>query len=188
MTRLLLATRRQRGKNEPNIWAAHFAVVAGRDRSAFEFETDRARFLGRGRTLRNAAAMQGRRRFRTRRAPCSIRSSACAAACASRPARARAVAFVTLVAETRDAALALAATLRSLEACEQVFDKASERAAAELRGSASTRVRLSALTRFVAPLLYSDAAWRSPPDVLERGSGGAPVLWAAASRAIGRSC
>jgi cyclic beta-1,2-glucan synthetase len=31
--------------------------------------------------------------------------------------------------------------------------------------------------RLVGPLLFADAAWRSAPEVLERGSGGPPVLW-----------
>ena len=60
--RILLATRRRRAPGEPVIWAAHFAVVeeqeSGAQLGTFEFETDRERFLGRGRTLRNALAMQ----------------------------------------------------------------------------------------------------------------------------------
>ncbi|HEV8553094.1 MAG TPA: hypothetical protein VGR65_06875 [Casimicrobiaceae bacterium] len=55
--RILLATRRRRAPPEPVVWAAHFAVVEGQESGGFEFETDRARFLGRGRTLRNALAM-----------------------------------------------------------------------------------------------------------------------------------
>ena len=31
--------------------------------------------------------------------------------------------------------------------------------------------------RCVAPLFVTDPTWRSPPDALARGAGGAPVLW-----------
>ena len=56
---ILLATRRRRAPDEPEVWAAHIAVVdAAHDGGACEFETDRMRFLGRGRTLRHAQAMQ----------------------------------------------------------------------------------------------------------------------------------
>ena len=37
-----------RSPNEPEVWAAHLAVVDGEARRQTEFETDRARFLGRG--------------------------------------------------------------------------------------------------------------------------------------------
>lgn len=60
---ILLATRRQRTRSEPSLWAAHFVThdAAGGSTDgddAVEFETDRAKFLGRGRTLRVALAMQ----------------------------------------------------------------------------------------------------------------------------------
>jgi cyclic beta-1,2-glucan synthetase len=53
----ILATRRPRETHEQKIWAAHLAVVEGETIGAPEIETDRARFLGRGRSLRSAAAM-----------------------------------------------------------------------------------------------------------------------------------
>src|SRR5690606_38681769 len=43
----ILATRRRRSSDEPEIWAAHQAVVEGEVTGPPGFETDRARFLGR---------------------------------------------------------------------------------------------------------------------------------------------
>ena len=58
----ILATRRKRSPNEPEIWAAHQAVVEGEVLGPLEIETDRARFLGRGREVRTPiAVMDGRR-------------------------------------------------------------------------------------------------------------------------------
>ncbi len=45
---VVLATRRRRAPNEPEIWAAHLTVADGDAVSKPEIETDRARFLGRG--------------------------------------------------------------------------------------------------------------------------------------------
>ncbi len=57
----LLATRRRREPNEPEIWVAHVAVVDGNSVGEPQIETDRARFLGRGHGPRTAvAAMDGR--------------------------------------------------------------------------------------------------------------------------------
>jgi len=44
----ILATRRKRSPKDPEIWAAHIAVVDGQSDDEPQFETDRARFLGRG--------------------------------------------------------------------------------------------------------------------------------------------
>ena len=48
----LLATRRPRSQSEPQIWAAHAIVAEGETVGELEYETDRARFLGRGRSIR----------------------------------------------------------------------------------------------------------------------------------------
>ena len=48
----LLATRRRRAPGEPEIWATHLAVVEGEMVGEGGYETDRARFLGRGHTIR----------------------------------------------------------------------------------------------------------------------------------------
>ena len=179
--RILLATRRRRAPGEPAVWAAHFAVVEGQESGAqlgtFEFETDRARFLGRGRTLRNALAMQEsgvlsntagsvldpifslRRRVRV-------------------PPRASVrVTFWTLLTDARDAALALCGPLRTRDATEQALAGAAEHAVAERARFGIDPAQAERWGRLIGPLLTADAAWRSVPEVLERGRGGAPVLW-----------
>ena len=57
----LLATRRRRSPGEPEIWAAHLAVIEGGSVGDLQYETDRARFLGRGRQIRSPiSVMDGR--------------------------------------------------------------------------------------------------------------------------------
>ena len=48
----LLATRRPRSHGEPQIWTAHVVVAEGDTVGGIQYETDRARFLGRGRGIR----------------------------------------------------------------------------------------------------------------------------------------
>ncbi|MDD1650216.1 MAG: phosphorylase, partial [Methylococcaceae bacterium] len=56
----LIAHRRPRSVNDPKIWAAH-VLTAPHDGAGFQYETDRARFVGRGQTLRAPiAVMDGR--------------------------------------------------------------------------------------------------------------------------------
>ena len=48
----LLATRRPRSHGEPQVWAVHVVVAEGETVGEMEYETDRGRFLGRGRGIR----------------------------------------------------------------------------------------------------------------------------------------
>jgi cyclic beta-1,2-glucan synthetase len=53
----LVATRRPRSPEEPRIWAAHLAVVEGEVVADPQYESDRARFVGRSRAVGAAAAI-----------------------------------------------------------------------------------------------------------------------------------
>ncbi|WP_417809732.1 glucoamylase family protein [Thioclava sp.] len=46
---VIIATRRRRAPSDPEIWAAHIAVIEGEETAPIQFETDRAKFIGRGR-------------------------------------------------------------------------------------------------------------------------------------------
>lgn len=54
----LIATRRRRAPSDPEVWAAHIAVVEGEDSAPLQSESDRARFIGRGQSLQTAAMAQ----------------------------------------------------------------------------------------------------------------------------------
>ena len=175
--RILLATRRRRAPGEPEVWAAHFAVVEGQESGAFEFETDRARFLGRGRTLRNALAMQDSGALSNTAGSVLDPIFSLRRRVRVEPRASVRVTFWTLLSDSRDAALALCAPLRTLDACEQALTGAAEHAAAERARFGIDPAQAERCGRLVGPLLSADAAWRSAPEVLERGRGGPPVLW-----------
>ncbi|HKD18672.1 MAG TPA: glucoamylase family protein, partial [Thermoanaerobaculia bacterium] len=53
----LLATRRRRSPTDSRLWAGHVAVIEGVPSGPVQFETDRARFIGRSRDIRTASAV-----------------------------------------------------------------------------------------------------------------------------------
>jgi len=53
----LLARRRPRSSDEAPVWAVHVLAVRGATLGAVQYETDRARFLGRGRSPRAPAVL-----------------------------------------------------------------------------------------------------------------------------------
>ena len=175
---MLLATRRRRASGDAVVWAAHFAVADGPDSGAQSHETDRACFLGRGRTLRHAQAMEPDADL-SNTTGCvldpifSVRQRVHVA-----PGAKVRVSFWTVLADSRDAVIAQGAALRSAGACERTFASAAAHVMAERARFGIDAAQDEFNARLVAPLLISDASWRAPRDVLARSKGGAPVLWA----------
>ncbi len=56
----LLCRRRPGGVDADEVWAVHVLSLEGRPQGALEYETDRSRFLGRGRGPDNPQALDGR--------------------------------------------------------------------------------------------------------------------------------
>jgi len=56
----LLCHRRKRDAADPDVWAFHALSLEGRPQGPVEWETDRARFLGRGRSPADPRALDGR--------------------------------------------------------------------------------------------------------------------------------
>ena len=52
---VIIATRRRRSPHDPEVWAAHIAVIEGEQTAPIQIETDRAKFIGRGQSIAQAA-------------------------------------------------------------------------------------------------------------------------------------
>jgi cyclic beta-1,2-glucan synthetase len=176
---LLLATRRRRSNAQAEVWAAHAVHVENMpvDPTA-EYGTDRARFLGRGRGLRQALA----------RPPGHRLSSCCG--CVLDPVfslrqrvtlapgeRVR-VQFWTQLADSREGVMALAARMREADAGERLFAGAARHAAAERERLGIDAVQIGRFAVWLHALLLADATHRAAAAVLGRGRGGPPTLWA----------
>ena len=173
----LLATRRRRSAHDPEIWAAHYAVVEGEVIGEAQIETDRVRFLGRGRGVRSpVAVMDGRRlsntvgtvldpvfalRYRVRIA-------------AGATAR---IAYWTLVAPTRAAALDLVDKHHDGNAYVRAATLAWTQAQVQLRHLGIDAEEAGLFQRLAGPVLYANSSLRPPSDIIRRGSGVPATLW-----------
>jgi cyclic beta-1,2-glucan synthetase len=175
---VLLATRRPRGPAETPVWAAHHAVVEGEQVGALEAETCRATFLGRGRGLRDAAAMEGG-------APLGgtvgdVLDAALALRVRLRlPAGATGrVTFWLAAADSRAALLELVGRHREPSAFARASMLSWTQAQVQLRHFGVSAMEAILFQRLAGLVLYPDAALRPSPEVLLRGAGGPGPLWA----------
>lgn len=174
---ILLANRRRRAPEDTEIWLAHVVAVDGETIGALEWETDRERFLGRGRGVRDplvqmeAGTLSGtvgavldpilslRRRVRIP------------------PGRTVHVAFTTLVAPSRSAVLDLAGTYRDPAMCSRVVAQAGLQAEGVLQEFGVSPEEAGLFQTIGASILFDNRALRASGEVLARRTEGVTALW-----------
>ena len=173
----LLATRRSRSPGDLQIWAAHLAVVEGETVGVVQFESDRARFLGRGRGVRApAAVIDGSPLSNSVGAVLdpifSLRYSV-----RIPPQTTARVAFWTLVASSRSEALDLVDKHLDAMAFDRATTLAWTQAQVELHHLGIGADEAHLFQRLANRVLYSDPTLRPPSEALKRGGGPASMLW-----------
>ncbi|RBM08883.1 GH36-type glycosyl hydrolase domain-containing protein [Novacetimonas cocois] len=169
----LLATRRRRTPDEPEIWAAHLAVCA----TPVQVETDRTRFIGRGHDVRSPAAIMARQALSGQTGTVldpvfSIRGTVVV-----RPGAMARITFWMLVASSRQALLDLIDTHRDQAAFERVRTLAWTQAQVQLRHLDIAPTEADLFQRLAGHILFAGPSLRASGASIIRGAGSQPVLW-----------
>jgi cyclic beta-1,2-glucan synthetase len=174
----ILATRRRRSPGEPEIWAAHLAVVEGEAVGEPQIETDRARFLGRGREIRTPMAVVDGLPLSGTAGAVLDPVFALRRRVRIPPGRTVRVAFWTLVASSRGDVLDLADKHQDANAFERAATLAWTQAQVQLAHLGVEPDQASLFQRLAGHALYANPSLRPSADTLRRGGGAAPALWA----------
>ena len=172
----LVCRRRPRAPDEVAPWAVHVLSLEGRSQGPVEWETDRARFLGRGRGPEDPQALDGRSlsghtgavldpivslRQRIRLAPGGfVRLS-----------------FSTGMAQSRETALALAQKYHDPSAVARTFALAFGHAQSGLGHLGISSEEALLFERLASRVLYADTSLRAAPEVLASNVLGQEGLW-----------
>ena len=173
----LLATRRPRSHGEPQVWAAHVVVAEGETVGELQYETDRARFLGRGRGIRTPmSVIDGHPLSNTVGAVLdpivSLRRRVRLA-----PGASARVTFSTLIAPSRDEALALADEYNNPATFERAATLAWTQAQVQLHHLSIDPDEAYLFQELASQILYSDPTLRPSSTVLTRNTRGPSALW-----------
>jgi cyclic beta-1,2-glucan synthetase len=175
-TTAILCGRRSRGGGEPEAYAVHVLSVEGRLQGSVEWETDRSRFIGRGRTAARPLALDGRAlsgttgavldpigslRLRVRLAPGGFTR----------------LAFSTGMASSKAAALVLAERYHDPGAAARTLSVAHTHAQIEFQHLGVTPEEAQVFLRLASPVFFADASLRARAETLERNELGQPALW-----------
>src|SRR5690606_26986849 len=150
-----------RSSREDTIWAAHAIAGADSDPAAAQYETDRARFVGRGGSLRQPQAIVSGRPLENTAGNVldpifSLRTTVTV------PPRGRAsVTFITFAGDSREHALALVARYRNPAMFAHVLQSAWTFARTELHHLGSGLAEARLFQSLAAHLLYGTAQMRA---------------------------
>ncbi|MEA3106582.1 MAG: cyclic beta,2-glucan synthetase [Gammaproteobacteria bacterium] len=173
----LLATRRNREPGEQELWAAHVCVLEGEAVGGLQFETDRARFLGRGNDLRNAVSIVDARPLSNTTGTVLDPVLALRRRVRVPPGETVHVAFWTILAQTRAQALSLADKHRDTAAFDRAKTLAWTQAQVQLRYLGVDFEEAQQFQRIANRVLYADASLRASREILGKNRSGPSALW-----------
>ena len=173
----LLARRRVRDTNERPVFAIHASTASVPSATeGIEYETDRMRFLGRGRTPANPTALDGRSRLSRTTGPVldpifSLRRRVGLEAGATTR-----IAFMTGATDTREAAIGIAERFRTFEAIDLAFAAAKSHCPSELAELELTPGEITLFNRLAASVVFTNSGLRDL-DAVAANRLGQPSLW-----------
>ncbi|MHB8992453.1 MAG: GH36-type glycosyl hydrolase domain-containing protein, partial [Chloroflexota bacterium] len=175
----LLARRKPRSPQDPQVCALHLLAMPVSPEVAVAargYETDRARFIGRGRSLENPLALEKELSCSAGSVLDPIFSLRCELTLD--PGERVELAFVTGAAESRVAALALVEKYRDLHTAHRALEAAASQGQSAARQLGVTADDLGRFQQLAGPLLYPSARLRASERQLRRNRLGQAGLWA----------
>jgi cyclic beta-1,2-glucan synthetase len=172
----LLCRRRPGGFDAEEAWAVHVLSLEGRPQGALEYETDRSRFLGRGRGPDDPQALDGRSLANAAGATLdpivSLRQRVRLA-----PGGFARLSFATGTALNRETAIALAHKYREPSMSARTFALASTHGQSTLRHLGISSDEALAYERLASRVLYLDRSLRASPEEQAKNALGREALW-----------
>jgi cyclic beta-1,2-glucan synthetase len=173
----IIATRRPRATGEKVYWGAHVVATGPERVGAVSYETDRARFIGRGKSVRHPDAMEQEGALsNSAGAPLdpvfSLRVRIRVA-----PGKSVPVSFTTLVAETRERAVELADLYDDPFSARRALDLSWAQAQAELRDLGIAPSDAAVYQQFAGYLIYPHPRLRPTGTEVRDNRRGQQSLW-----------
>jgi cellobiose phosphorylase len=173
----LLCTRRARSQDEKPPWLLHLMQVQGEGQGEISCETDRSRFVGRGVSLANPAAMQSISPLSNTVGSVLDPIIALRRAVTLPPFGTAIIDLVVGVTENRETALAHIEKYQSARMTDRVFDLAWTHSQVTLHQLDVTEAEAQIYGRLASALIYADPARRASQSVLLNNRRGQNGLW-----------
>jgi cellobiose phosphorylase len=175
--RAILCTRRPRSRDEPVPWMFHLMSVHDAQVGEFAYETDRERFIGRGRSVAAPRAMDAGATLSASQGSVLDPVAAIRAQITLEPDQSVSVDLVYGVGDSREAVLGLIEKYRDQRLADRVFELAWTHAQVVLRQINATEADAQLYGRLANSVIFANAALRAETSVLMRNRRGQSGLW-----------
>jgi len=173
----IVCTRRPRAASDPTPWMFHLVAAHDADIGTVSYETDRVRFIGRGRTIAEplalieTAALSG--------SAGSVLEPIVAIRCevALEPGQSATLDLVSGASDNRETCLALVGKYQDRHLADRVFDLAWTHSGVVLRQINATAGDAQLYGRLAGTVLYASSALRADAGVLMRNRRAQSGLW-----------
>ncbi len=176
----ILCTRRRRTPGEQVPWMFHLMAAPGMVADEPSYETDRAQFIGRGRTPANPVVLDnGEHPSCLSNTDGSVLDPIVAIrrTITLSPDESATVQIISGVADTREAALALLEKYCDRHFVERAFEMAWFQSQEVLRHINATEADAQVYGRLASSVIHSDALRRAAPSIIARNKLGQSGLW-----------
>ncbi|MHC5352222.1 GH36-type glycosyl hydrolase domain-containing protein [Metapseudomonas furukawaii] len=174
----ILCTRRPRSSEEQTPWFCHLMALHGADLDGISYETDRTRFIGRGRGLFHPAAMDAGTEVLSGTSG-SVLDPIVAIRCRVTldPGQAATIDLISGVSDNREGCLQLIEKYRDRHLADRVFDLAWTHSQVQLRQLNASLADAWLYEQMAASILYANAALRAKNGALTRNLRNQSGLW-----------
>lgn len=173
----LLCTRRARSEGERPPWLLHLIGGSGGQGGDISCETDRGRFVGRGRSLTSPAAMDAALPLSNTAGSVLDPVVSLRRRITVEPGQVARVDFALGATDTRAEAVALIGKYRNPRLVERAFELAWTHSQVTLRHLDATEAEAQSYERLASALVYADPARRAPPSVIAQNRRTQHGLW-----------
>ena len=174
----ILCTRRARAPDEPTPWMFHLLVAPRAARGEVSCETDRMRFIGRGRTTENPRALDPGATLSGSAGAVLDPVAAIRCRITLGPGETEIVDLVTGIADTRKACMELAGWYQNRQVADGVFSIAPTTQVRAIKDSVhASEAQARLYTRLASSVIYANASLRADPRILLKNRQGQSGLW-----------
>jgi cyclic beta-1,2-glucan synthetase len=173
----LLAVRRPREKEKTPTWAFHELTVNEEALGGIQYETDRARFIGRGNSLEKPVAVEGNHPLSNTVGPVldPIMSLRCRVRL--QPGQTVKLNYITGVSDSKDKITLLAEKYHDWSSIERAFELAWTRSQVEMRYLNLKKEEIELYRQMMSQILYLSPHRRRLENAIKENRKGQPGLW-----------
>lgn len=173
----LIANRRPRSENDKPVWAINLMTVEGEALGGLQYETDRFKFIGRGRNVSNPLVIEQNKPLSNTVGPVLDPIMSLRCMIKVEPGKMAKLNFVVAVGESREAVLDMAAKYINREIIPEEFNLAATRSRVEARYLNLKASEIEFYQELISHILFISPAQRLRKDCIANNTKGQSGLW-----------